>query len=292
MAYVMCFEASGAAYLSAEEFRPAGELKDACAAPARAVRAAGKLRVTREEGARDHCRKAPTRGLVPLSVVCPASAAPAVGSSGEGAGREALCRVGREGRGDLDISFSLREEAGYADPGTFAAAAEPGAPAGEGRDSAGAGADGEGAAPSGEGGAPSGEGGAPPELAAGQQDISFLEGRWESQVNARDAAVGMPPIYSYVFDKDGKAKVTIRDRDAQGRELAPCETEASAYLGGGGRLTVRLGFWGARCPDDAGREYPPLVLGCFPGTDGAPAGCLQFEEGRKPVQAVFRRAPE
>ncbi|MDR1040474.1 MAG: hypothetical protein LBR80_09980 [Deltaproteobacteria bacterium] len=259
--YGFCFDASGEAYLSADEKDMEGGPVDACASPAKASRGEAGLEVTRTGGA-TFCRRAPTRGLVPLSVSCgPVSSAPE--GNGGWPPPEVLCTITREGRADLRASFRFIRGESYVDPRARAAPAPPA-----------------GAAP-----------GAPPRLAGRRpgDSMSFLEGKWVSSVDAEALGVGFPPVYEYTFDADGKAEVVIRDRTADGTPLPPCTARAEASLRSGGILVIITGFGGTTCHGDPGRVYPPRVLGCFPGREGEPVDCMLQEEGRTAAVAVFRR---
>ncbi|MDR1081766.1 MAG: hypothetical protein LBQ79_12610 [Deltaproteobacteria bacterium] len=252
--YGFCFEASGRAYLSADETDSGGKMTDACTSPAIASRENGVLDIARETGAPSYCRRAPSRGLVPVSVSC---ADP--GSGGDGA----VCILEGEGGRKFSASFRVKRGEAWIDPRRRAV---PEPPAG--------------ASP-----------GSPPDLEGREPgDVGFLAGRWLSSVDAEAMGVGFPPVYEYVFATDGKARVTIRDRRADGTPLPPCTASAEAQLRSGGILIVRTGQRGADCPGEPERSYPPRVLGCFQSRDGAPPECMLLDEGRRGAGAVFRKA--
>jgi hypothetical protein len=254
--YGFCFERSGRAYLSADETDSEGAAMDACASPATASRVGGNLDVLRD-GGQAYCRRAPSRGLVPLSLTCEKEA-------GGGTPGAAECHVELEGGRSFTVAFAPKAGRAYEDPRRRATPSPP----------------------------VPGDG-VPVDLAGRRgKDLEFLRGRWLSSVDAEATGVGLPIVYEYVFGGDGKASVAIRDHGADGSPLPPCSATADAQLRAGGILIVRTGPEGAECPGDPRRNYPPRVLGCFPSEDGKDPECMLLEEGRRGAGAVFRKAED
>ena len=91
-----------------------------------------------------------------------------------------------------------------------------------------------------------------PEDAAKKNDLSFLEGCWTSETGLYSHPSNEPVIAEYCFDKSGKGRRFVRERNGQ-----VCSGSASARFNGN---QLQFDSGQARCPK--GRAYVPQKVEC------------------------------
>ena len=91
-----------------------------------------------------------------------------------------------------------------------------------------------------------------PEDAAKKNDLTFLEGCWTSETGLYSHPSNEPIIAEYCFDKSGKGRRFVRERNGQ-----VCSGSASARFQGN---QLQLDSSQARCP--RGGTYVPQKLEC------------------------------
>ena len=91
-----------------------------------------------------------------------------------------------------------------------------------------------------------------PEDAAKKNDLTFLEGCWTSETGLYSHPSNEPVIAEYCFDKSGKGRRFVRERNGQ-----VCSGSASARFNGN---QLQFDSGQARCPK--GRAYVPQKVEC------------------------------
>ncbi|MDR2200289.1 MAG: hypothetical protein LBR53_12750 [Deltaproteobacteria bacterium] len=59
-------------------------------------------------------------------------------------------------------------------------------------------------------------------------DLSFLEGCWESVSNLFNSITDLPVVYVYCFNKTGKGTATLKEYDKAGKHTGTCESNTTA----------------------------------------------------------------
>jgi hypothetical protein len=95
-------------------------------------------------------------------------------------------------------------------------------------------------------------------------DLSFLEGCWESDSDLVDNMTNLPVIYVYCFDKNGRGGATVREYDGKGKHTDTCRTKTTAKKQG---KTVVIQDGGALC-EKSGLAYGKNTLTCRNGPRG------------------------
>lgn len=93
-----------------------------------------------------------------------------------------------------------------------------------------------------------------PKEAPKSNDMSFLEGCWRSESGLANARTGAPIIAEYCFDKNGKGRRLVREKNGQ-----VCNGSARATFAADGRLLVEADE--AHCPR-SGSSYVPQKVEC------------------------------
>ncbi|MDR2405742.1 MAG: hypothetical protein LBE27_05165 [Deltaproteobacteria bacterium] len=105
-------------------------------------------------------------------------------------------------------------------------------------------------------------------------DLSFLEGCWESASNLVSSYSKMPVVYVYCFNSKGSGTATVKEYDKSGRQTDTCTASTSASRKGN---TVTIRDTGARCKRSP--QYSKNTLTCNNGPNNS-TSCLGKNQGR------------
>jgi hypothetical protein len=118
-------------------------------------------------------------------------------------------------------------------------------------------------------------------IPAEAEDLSFLEGCWESFSNLYTLD-NLPVVYIYCFNKTGGADVYIEEEDKDGKLSGVCEGKASATFVGN---LLQIKDSGVKCPYRNG-SYVSTVIKCQI-RSGGKSDCVGQSKGHPSFNTTF-----
>ncbi|MDR1607615.1 MAG: SrfA family protein [Deltaproteobacteria bacterium] len=127
-----------------------------------------------------------------------------------------------------------------------------------------------------------------PEGAEEKNDLSFMEGCWESRsTGLLSRATDLPIAIKYCFNAKGNAVVTIDETDSRKRYYQTCSTTAAASFRQGALVVSQSK--GPVCPKDR-TQYSPSTMVCVPSSkNGGTATCVIKQPNSESISATFKR---
>jgi hypothetical protein len=95
-------------------------------------------------------------------------------------------------------------------------------------------------------------------------DLSFLEGCWESETGLINEANNLPVIYTYCFNKGGSGTATVRELNKSGKLIDTCRASVNARRN---KDTVVIKDRGPKCGD--GGKYSATTFICSNGPNNS-----------------------
>ncbi|MDR2354555.1 MAG: hypothetical protein LBF22_15640 [Deltaproteobacteria bacterium] len=124
-----------------------------------------------------------------------------------------------------------------------------------------------------------------PPSANNSDDLSFLQGCWNSNSTLFSERNRLPLKYLYCFDDKGQGRVTMQMTDDQGKTVDICTSTAKARLQEG---SLSIDEDGVLCR--SGNTYLPTTINCKPGESDTE--CQVRQRGRKNLQTALTKAPD